>query len=94
VKFAGTVMTGAERSVTVTLNAVEAAWPLESLAEQLTLDVPIAKVDPEAGVQVTVTDPSTASVAVGFVYATAAPADDVASAPTGGAVPKTGGSVS
>jgi hypothetical protein len=67
VMSAGTVITGGVWSATMTWKLVEAEWPLGSLAEQLTVVDPTGNAEPEAGVQLTVTTPATASVAVGFV---------------------------
>jgi hypothetical protein len=65
--FAGTVITGAEVSLTVTVNdLVEVRW-FESVAVHVTVVVPTGKPLPEAGTQLTGSDPSTTSVAVGFV---------------------------
>src|SRR5918993_5935581 len=50
--------------VTVTLNEPVASFPAASVAEQLTVVVPNANIEPEAGSHVTSTSPSTASVAV------------------------------
>jgi hypothetical protein len=61
------LITGSVVSWTVTLKEVEAGLPFPSLASHLTEVVPIAKVEPDAGEQVTVGFPATASVAVGFV---------------------------
>ena len=44
-----------------------------SVAEQVTMVLPIGNIDPEAGIQVTGTLPSTKSVAVGVVNVTVAP---------------------
>jgi hypothetical protein len=52
-----------EVEVTVTLNDPDAGLPALSVAEQATVVVPTGKVEPEAGVQVTGTDPSTRSEA-------------------------------
>ncbi len=62
---AGTVTTGKVLStrVTVTVKLSLAVFPLLSVAEQLTVVVPIGKVEPEAGEHVTATLPSTRSVA-------------------------------
>jgi len=59
--------TGARLSVTVTVNVHEfvLGGTAASDAEQLTVVTPLLKVDPEAGEQVTVRDPSQLSVAVG-----------------------------
>jgi hypothetical protein len=69
---------GAVVSLTVTVKLPFAVLPDESVAEQLTVVVPRGKVEPEAGVHVTVTAPSTSSVAVA-VYVTTAPDELVAS---------------
>jgi len=58
---------GAVVSWTMTLKEVEAGLPFPSLASHSTEVVPIAKVEPDTGEQVTVGFPATASVAVGFV---------------------------
>ncbi len=50
--------------VTVTVNEQLPVLPVVSLAEQLTVVVPSAKLEPEAGVQVTVREPSHTSLAV------------------------------
>ena len=55
----------------------DAVLPAASVAEQLTVVVPGAKVDPEAGVHVTATEPSTISLAVALKVTTA-PAAEVA----------------
>ena len=53
-------------TTTVTVNEPVAVLPWASVAEQLTHVVPIGKkYDPEAGLQLRVTEPSTRSVAVG-----------------------------
>jgi hypothetical protein len=78
----------------MTWKLVEAEWPLGSLAEQLTVVDPIGNAEPEAGVQLTVTTPATASVAVGFVYVTTVVPPGPTFAFTSGAGPKTGGRVS
>lgn len=75
---AGKVRIGSVVSCTVTLKLPVAVLPRVSDAEQLTAVVPIAKVLPEAGEQVTETGPSTASFAVGEKV-TIAPEDPVAS---------------
>lgn len=55
----------------------EARLPAASVAEQLTVVVPGANVEPEAGEQFTATEPSTISVAEALKFTTA-PAADVA----------------
>jgi len=61
-------MTGAVVSSTVTVKVVAvAALPWASVALQVTVVLPIAKVDPEAGEQVAVPAPSTASDVDGLV---------------------------
>jgi len=59
--------TGARLSVTVTMKEHEfvLGGTAASEAEQLMVVTPLLKVDPEAGEQVTVRDPSQLSVAVG-----------------------------
>src|SRR5204863_273687 len=52
--------------LTVTVKVVVDVLPAASLAVQVTVVVPIANRLPEAGTQVTVSVPSTASVAVGL----------------------------
>src|SRR3954468_10791136 len=71
-------MSGAVVSRTVTPKLPVPALPALSVAEQVTVLVPSAKVLPDAGVQTTGTDPSTTSVAVA-VYVAAAPVGPVAS---------------
>jgi hypothetical protein len=70
-------VTVTEVGVTVTLNDPDAELPALSVAEQSTVVVPTGKVEPEAGVQVTGTEPSTASVAEA-VNVTTAPLELVA----------------
>jgi hypothetical protein len=69
---------GAVVSLTVTVNEPLAVLPLVSETEQLTVVVPSGNVEPEAGVQLTVREPSTRSVAVA-VNDTTLPAALVAS---------------
>jgi hypothetical protein len=78
-RFAGSVSAGPAASVTVTVNKPDAELPCRSLAEHATVVVPIGNVLPEAGVQVTGTAPSIASIAVA-VNVTTAPAVLVAAA--------------
>ena len=75
----GTVREGGVVSCTLTVNEALELFPCESLALQFTVVVVIAKVDPEAGEQLTVTEPDTRSFAVGFVNVTDAPEAEVAS---------------
>jgi hypothetical protein len=56
---------GGTLSVTVTVNMQVPVLLDKSLAEQLTVVTPLLKLDPEAGLQVTVLDPSQTSLAVG-----------------------------
>ena len=56
-------ITGGVVSSTVTLKLPFAVFPAASEAEQLTVVVPITKVEPEAGKQLMGTGPSTASLA-------------------------------
>ena len=67
-------MFGAVVSRIVTLNLALEVLPLASEAEQVTSVRPKGKVEPESGEQLTVRLPSTASVAVGMVKITVAPA--------------------
>ena len=59
--------------MTVTLNVEVAVLPCASAAEQVTVVVPNANVEPEVGEQFTITAPSTISVAVGAMYVTTVP---------------------
>ena len=61
---AGTVTTGAVVSTTVTVKSADPVLPAVSVAEQVTVVGPSAKVLPDAGVQTGVIEPSTVSVAV------------------------------
>jgi hypothetical protein len=61
------VMTGGVVSTTVTVKLVDDVLLRASVAEQVTVVVPSGKVLPLAGEQVTVTAPSTMSLAVGLV---------------------------
>ena len=65
---------------TVTVKLADALLPAASAAVQLTVVAPVGNVPPDAGAHATASGPSTRSVAVGSVYVTAAPADDVAAA--------------
>jgi hypothetical protein len=76
--FAGTVTTGPVVSATVTVNEAARLLLRASVAVHVTVVVPSGNVDPLAGVQVTATPPSTASVAEG-VKLNAAPVAPVAS---------------
>jgi len=69
-------------SCTVTVNDAVLVLPAASVAVHITVVVPNEKVEPEAGEHVTGIEPSKLSVAVA-VYATVAPAGDVASAVIG-----------
>jgi len=69
----GTVTTGAAVSWTVTLKEFMPVLPLPSLAEQVTVVVPSAKLLPEAGEQVTSTDPAQASLALALKVTVAWP---------------------
>lgn len=63
--FAGQLRVGNVRSLTVTVNVQEPLLPLASVAVQVTVVVPFAKVAPDAGEQTTVAPQL--SVAVGVV---------------------------
>jgi len=80
-------------SCTFTVKLPVAVLPAASVAEQLTVVVVIPNVEPEAGVHVTGTGPSTLSVAVAL-YVTAAPNGPVASAVIGEGSVSTGAVVS
>src|SRR5437879_5280894 len=82
-----TMTTGAVVSRTVTLKLLLAVFPWASVAEQVTVVVWIANVDPDAGAQVTGRLPSTLSLAVGLVYVTTAPLGPAASTVTFAGVP-------
>ncbi len=51
----------------MTVKVVVAELPALSVAVHVTVVVPIANTEPDGGLQTTVTEPSTASVAVGVV---------------------------
>jgi hypothetical protein len=76
--FAGTVTTGPVVSVTVTVNEADPVLPRVSVAVHVTVVGPNGKVDPLAGVQLTATVPSIASVA-DALKVNAAPVELVAS---------------
>lgn len=80
-------------SCTFTVKLPVAVLPAASVAEQFTVVVVIPNVEPEAGVHVTGTGPSTLSVAVA-VYVTTAPNGPVASAVIAEGSVNTGGVVS
>ena len=61
--LAGRLKVGGVVSRTVTVKLPFAVFPALSFAEQLTVVAPMAKVLPEAGVQVGVIGPSTSSIA-------------------------------
>src|SRR2546428_12735496 len=79
VMLAGIVTTGAVVSRTVTVNVAVATFPWASVAVQSTRVVPSENMDPDDGLQVAVTGPSTMSVAP-TENGTAAPPEPVASA--------------
>ncbi len=54
-------------SSTVTVNDADAEFPCASVAEHVTSVDPSGNVEPLGGTQVTATEPSTRSVAVGLV---------------------------
>ena len=88
-------LTGTSRRTT-TLNVFGAeVLPLASLATQVTVVVPTANLEPEAGSQVTTGFGSSLSVAVGSVYVTVVPvASVVAVAMSAGTAPSVGATVS
>lgn len=61
----GTLITGGVVSCTVTVKLVRAVLPLASVAVHVTVVVPVGKVDPEEGWQLTGTGLPPASVALG-----------------------------
>jgi hypothetical protein len=96
VPVAGLDMMGAEGAVvscTLILKDADAVFPCVSIAEQLTIVVPIENVEPEDGEQVGVIEPSTLSVAVA-VYVAIAPDGPVASIVILAGTVTTGGIVS
>ena len=93
VMLGGAVMLGAVVSRTVTEKVSVELLPAASVAEQPTDVVPIGKVLPEGSVQLTSTEPSTASSAVAL-KATTAPSGLVASFVMGPGTVTTGGVVS
>jgi hypothetical protein len=93
VLLGGAVMLGAVVSRTVTKKVAVELLPAASVAEQLTSLVAIGKVLPEGGVQLTSTEPSTASSAVAL-NVTTAPSGLVASFVMGPGTVSTGGVVS
>jgi hypothetical protein len=60
-------LSGAWVSLTVTVNEQLAGLPATSLTEQFTVVVPFGKLEPLAGVQVTVPTPEQLSLATGVV---------------------------
>jgi hypothetical protein len=95
VMFAGTVSWGGVVSPTVTVKVLVATLPAASAAEQVTAFAPRWNVLPDPGAQLTLTEPLTASLAVGGVKVKTAPAGLVASMVALAGVPlSTGGAVS
>jgi hypothetical protein len=64
---AGQLRLGGVESFTVTVKLQLAGLPATSLTEQFTVVVPAAKVEPLAGVQITVPTPEQLSFAIGVV---------------------------
>jgi hypothetical protein len=66
--FAGTLLItgGVVSTTTVTVNVADELLPAASVAVQVTVVAPAAKVEPDAGEQFTGSVPSTLSVAVGL----------------------------
>jgi hypothetical protein len=93
VMSAGTETEGLVVSLTVTVNDAVPVLPAASVAEQLTVVVVIGNVEPEAGVQTAVTEPSTLSVA-DTVNVTVLPAELVASTVMADGTVRTGAVVS
>src|SRR3989442_940577 len=89
----GRLRAGAVLSSTTTV-AVAVPWlPALSVAEHVMVVLPTAKVVPEAGTQIDVSEPDTVSVALA-VKATTAPLGPVASTRLGAVMVTTGGVVS
>ena len=65
--FAEHTIAGACASLTVTVNAHEPWFPLASVAEQVTVEVPFGNADPLEGEQVTALTPGQLSLAPGVV---------------------------
>src|SRR2546426_4492575 len=93
VMLAGTVTSGAVVSRTVTVNVAVATFPWASVAVQSTRVVPSVNMNPEDGLQVAVTGPSTMSVAP-TENGTVAPPEPVASATMSAGIVSDGGVVS
>src|SRR2546426_12611298 len=89
----GTVMCGGVVSRTVTANEDEPVFPWASVAVQSTRVVPSENMDPDDGLQVAVTGPSTMSVAP-TENGTVAPPEPVASATMSAGIVSDGGVVS
>jgi hypothetical protein len=86
----GSVSVGGVLSTTFTLNDADPVLPALSVAEQVTLVEPIAKMEPDEGLQLGVNEPSTASEAEA-VNVTTAPLGPVASTVMSGGTVTTGG---
>src|SRR2546427_7167584 len=93
VMLAGTVTSGAVVSRTVTVNVAVAMFPWASVAVQSTRVVPSENMNPDDGLQVAVTGPSTMSVAP-TENGTVAPPEPVASAMMSAGTSSDGGVVS
>ena len=91
--FAGTVTTGGVVSCTVTWNDADDELPCVSVALHVTVVVPNANVDPDAGTHEKLATASSGSVAEA-TYVTTAPAELVASAVMSAGTVITGGVVS
>src|SRR3954447_27059086 len=101
VSVAGTLpetppLTGTSRRTTTLKVFGAETLPLASLAVQVTVVVPTANLEPEAGSQVTTGFGSSLSVAVGFVKLTTVPVGSVVatSMSAGTSLPRTGATVS
>src|SRR5712692_287836 len=90
--LAGRLRVGAVLSSTTTVAVAVPLLPATSAAEQVMVVLPTAKVVPEAGTQIGVGEPDTASVAVA-VKVTTAPVGPVASTGPGGTLMVTTGGV-
>jgi hypothetical protein len=74
----GAVIVGGVVSTTVMINDAELVWPALSVAVQVTIVTPNGKTEPEGGLHVGVSNPSSTSSAV-TEYVTTAPDGEVAS---------------
>jgi hypothetical protein len=91
--FAERLSTGAVVSTTVIVKLAFPLLPCTSVAEHVTIVAPRANVLPDAARQLTSTEPSTRSEAVGFEYVAVAPVGPVASTENEAGTPASAGGV-